>query len=38
MDSRLKAIIDKETEEYEATHGGTEGLGLFISQQIFGSK
>ena len=38
MDARLKEIIDKESEEYEATHGGTSGLGLFISQQIFGSK
>ena len=38
MDARLKEIIDKESQEYEAIHGGTEGLGLFISQQIFGSK
>ena len=38
MDVRLRAIIDKESEEYEATHGGTDGLGLFISQQVFGSK
>ena len=38
MDERLKDIIDKETKEYEATHGGTDGLSLFISQQIFGSK
>ena len=38
MDARLKDIIDKETKEYEATHGGTEGLGFFISQQVFGSK
>ena len=38
MDVRLKEIIDKESQEYEAAHGGTEGLGLYISQQIFGSK
>ena len=38
MDARLKDIIDKETKEYETAHGGTDGLGLFISQQIFGSK
>ena len=38
MDARLKDIIDKESQEYEAIHGGTEGLGLFISQQVFGSK
>ena len=38
MDTRLKNIIDKESKDYEATHGGTEGLGLFISQQVFGSK
>lgn len=38
MDSRLKDIIDKKSEEYLTTHGGTEGLGLFISQQVFGSK
>lgn len=38
MDSRLKDIIDKKSKEYEITHGGTDGLGLFISQQIFGSK
>ena len=38
MDKRLKEMIDKKIEEYETTHGGTEGLGLFISQQIFGSK
>ena len=38
MDTRLKDIIDKESKDYEATHGGTEGLGLFISQQVFGSK
>ena len=38
MDARLKDIIDKETEDYEATHGGAAGLSLFISQQIFGSK
>ena len=38
MDARLRDIIDKETKEYEATHGGTDGLGLFISQQVFGSK
>ena len=38
MDARLKDIIDKESQEYEITHGGTEGLGLFISQQVFGSK
>ena len=38
MDARLKDIIDKKTEEYGATHGGTEGLGVFISQQVFGSK
>ena len=38
MDARLKDIIDKESQEYETIHGGTEGLGLFISQQVFGSK
>ena len=38
MDARLKDIIDKKIEEYATTHDGTEGLGLFISQQIFGSK
>ena len=38
MDARLKKIIDKESKEYETTHGGTEGLGFFISQQVFGSK
>ena len=38
MDERLKNIIDKESKDYEAAHGGTEGLGLFISQQVFGSK
>ena len=38
MDARLKDIIDKESQEYETTHGGTEGLGFFISQQVFGSK
>ena len=38
MDARLKDIIDKESQEYEATHGGTDGLSLFISQQVFGSK
>ena len=38
MDARLKKIIDKEAEEYEIAHGGTEGLGFYISQQIFGSK
>ena len=38
MDERLKDIIDKKSAEYEATHGGTEGLRLFISQQVFGSK
>ena len=38
MDTRLIEIIDKESQEYEATHGGTDGLGLFISQQVFGSK
>lgn len=38
MDSRLKDIIDKKIEEYTTTNGGTEGLGLFISQQVFGSK
>ena len=38
MDSRLKDMIDKKIKEYENTHNGTDGLGLFISQQIFGSK
>ena len=38
MDARLKEIIEKESAEYEAIHGGTDGLSLFISQQIFGSK
>ena len=38
MDTRLKDIIDKEIKDYETTHGGTDGLGLFISQQVFGSK
>lgn len=38
MDARLKDIIDKMSEEYETIHGGTSGLGLFISQQVFGSK
>ena len=38
MDTRLKKIIEKESKDYEAIHGGTEGLGLFISQQVFGSK
>ena len=38
MDARLKDIIDKKIEEYETTHDGTDGLGLFISQQVFGSK
>lgn len=38
MDARLKDIIDKMSEEYEITNGGTEGLGFYISQQIFGSK
>lgn len=38
MDARLKDIIDKESEEYKTEHGGTDGLGLFISQQVFGSK
>lgn len=38
MDVRLRDIIDKESKDYETTHGGTEGLGLFISQQVFGSK
>ena len=38
MDARLKDIIDKESQEYETIHGGTEGLGFFISQQVFGSK
>ena len=38
MDARLKDIIDKKIKEYETAHGGTEGLGLFISQQVFGSK
>ena len=38
MDERLKDIIDKMSEEYETIHGGTEGLGFYISQQIFGSK
>ena len=38
MDARLKDIIDKEAKEYEFIHGGTEGLGFYISQQIFGSK
>ena len=38
MDARLKDIIDKESKDYETIHGGTEGLGFFISQQVFGSK
>ena len=38
MDKRLKDMIDKKIEEYETENGGTEGIGLFISQQIFGSK
>lgn len=38
MDKRLKDIIDKMSEEYKTINGGTEGLGLFISQQVFGSK
>lgn len=38
MDSRLKEIIDKMSEEYETINGGASGLGLFISQQVFGSK
>lgn len=38
MDKDLKDIIDKKIEEYQTIHGGTEGLGLFISQQVFGSK
>ena len=38
MDKRLKDIIDKKIAEYETENGGTEGIGLFISQQIFGSK
>ena len=38
MDARLKDIIDKKIKEYETTHSGTDGLGLFISQQVFGSK
>ena len=38
MDTRLKDIIDKKIKEYETNNGGTEGLGLFISQQVFGSK
>lgn len=38
MDKRLKEIIDKMSEEYETINGGTEGLGLYISQQVFGSK
>ena len=38
MDTRLKNIIDKKIKEYETTHNGTDGLGLFISQQVFGSK
>ena len=38
MDERLKDMIDKKIEEYATTHNGTEGLGFFISQQIFGSK
>ena len=38
MDSRLKDIIDKESQKYEAIHGGTKGLRLYISQEVFGSK
>ena len=38
MDKRLKDIIDKKSAEYEATHGGTDGLRVFIAQQVFGSK
>ena len=38
MDARLKDIIDKKIKDYETIHGGTEGLGLYISQQVFGSK
>ena len=38
MDKRLKDMIDKKIKEYETIHGGTEGLGLYISQQVFGSK
>ena len=38
MDARLKDIIDKKVKEYETTHDGTAELGLFISQQVFGSK
>ena len=38
MDARLKDIIDKKIKEYETTHDGTAELGLFISQQVFGSK
>ena len=38
MDKRLKDIIDEKIKEYEKTHDGTEGLGFFISQEVFGSK
>ena len=37
MDKRLKDIIDKKIEEYDGT-GGTDGLRVFIAQQVFGSK
>ena len=37
MDERLKDIIDKKIAEYDGT-GGTDGLRVFIAQQVFGSK
>lgn len=38
MDIRVKAKIDLLSIEYEETHGGTAGLALYISQQVFGSR